>query len=168
MTVALNFQLWELDSALRDKQIFEFNYSVVRLVSPGPYNFGQNEKYWLIFHKHWSGNNEMKFEFLNFWPKLTTFLLFTNGQHVISLFITFCRYAIYALITLEPIWPWQDLMSGYICVNNGKIWKFLMITQLWLLEFDLEPMLLTWLQLLWIVHWNFTECKRFHGIFSMH
>ena len=76
------------------------------------------------------------------------------------------RYAIYASITLEPIWPWQDLMSGYICVNNGKIWKFLMTIQLWLLEFDLEPMLPTWLQLLWIVHWNFTECKCFHGIFE--
>ena len=63
MTVALNFLLRELDSALRDKQIFE---SVSRLISPRPYTFGKNEKYWLIFHQQGSGNDDMKFEFLNF------------------------------------------------------------------------------------------------------
>ena len=50
MTVALNFKLRELDSALTDKQIFE-NYGVSRLVSPRPFTFGQNEKYLHIFYQ---------------------------------------------------------------------------------------------------------------------
>ena len=36
----------------------------------------------------------------------------------------FFRCAICVLTTLEPIWPWLDQTSEYICANSGKIWKF--------------------------------------------
>ena len=36
----------------------------------------------------------------------------------------FFRCAICVLTTLEPIWPWLDQTSEYICANSGKTWKF--------------------------------------------
>ena len=91
MRVYLNFQLWARFSSERQTNVWIWVQCVSRLVSCRPYSFGKNEKYCPIFHQHWSGNNDMKFEFSNFWPKLTTFQLFTNAQRVTSLFLTFCR-----------------------------------------------------------------------------